>query len=87
MGTYRIYRLDGAGRIRGAEWLDALDDRFALEGARALADGGGCPGGYEVWQRERLVGKVAPRVKREQCAVRLTDPTSAPAMPPLSGIS
>ena len=38
MGKYRVYRLDGVGRISGVEWLDALDDRFALEGARAIAN-------------------------------------------------
>jgi hypothetical protein len=55
MGTYRIYRLDGLGRIRGVESLEALDDRFALEGARAIAEIGGC----EVWQLARRVGRVS----------------------------
>ena len=59
MGTYRVYRLDGLGKIRGVEWLHALDDYFALEGARAIADGGGCPGGIEVWQLDRKVGRVS----------------------------
>ena len=58
MGTYRIYRLDGVGRIRSAEWLDALDDRFALEGARVLASSDGCAGGCEVWLRDRRIGRV-----------------------------
>ena len=56
MGKYRLYRLDGVGRISGVEWLDALDDRFALEGARAIANAGGC----EVWQLARKVGRVSP---------------------------
>lgn len=56
MGTYRVYRLDGLGKIRAVEWLDALDDRFALEGARAIAEAGGC----EVWQLSRKVGRVSP---------------------------
>ena len=55
MGTYRVYRLDGLGKIRAVETLHALDDRFALEGARAIADPGGC----EVWQLNRKVGRVA----------------------------
>ena len=38
MGTYRVYRLDGTGRIRAVEMLDALDDSFALEGASATAE-------------------------------------------------
>ena len=56
MGKYRVYRLDGVGKIRSAQWLDAVDDRFALEGARAIC--GECPGGCEVWQATRLVGAV-----------------------------
>jgi hypothetical protein len=56
IGKYRVYRLDGVGRIRGVEWLDALDDRYALEGARAIAEPGGC----EVWQLARKVGRVSP---------------------------
>jgi len=58
MGTYRIYRLDGVGRIRGAGWLDALNDRFALEGARMLASSDGYVGDCEVWQRDRLIARV-----------------------------
>ena len=61
MGKYRVYRLDGLGRISGFEWLDALDDRFALEGARAIAEAGGC----EVWQLDRKIGRV--------CATRGAD--------------
>ena len=57
MGKYRVYRLDGVGRIRDVEWLDAVDDRFALEGAEAIADVGGC----EVWQLARKIGRVAAR--------------------------
>ena len=54
MGMYIVYRLDGTGRIRGAEWLDALSDRYALEGARAIAGQGAC----EVWERDRRIGRV-----------------------------
>ena len=56
MGKYRVYRLDGVGKIRGVEWLDALDDRIALQGARAIAETGGC----EVWQLDRKIGRVSP---------------------------
>lgn len=59
MGKYRVYRLDGVGKIRGVELLDALDDRFALVGARAIAEPGGCPGGCEVWQLTRKIGRVS----------------------------
>jgi hypothetical protein len=57
MGKYTVYRLDGVGKIRGVEWVDALDDRYALEGARAIAGPCGC----EVWQLDRRVGRVQPR--------------------------
>jgi hypothetical protein len=57
MRKYIVYRLDGIGKIHGVEWLDALDDRFALEGAREIAGPGGC----EVWQLKRKVGHVSPR--------------------------
>lgn len=66
MGTYRIYRLDGLGRIRGAEWLDAIDDRWALEGARALAESGGC----EVWQRDRRIGRVSAVTSTNAALIR-----------------
>jgi hypothetical protein len=55
MGKYIVYRLDGLGKIHGAESLDALDDRFALEGARAIAGLGGC----EVWHLGRRVGRCS----------------------------
>ena len=61
MGTYIVYRLDGAGRIHGAEWLQAIDDRFALEGAHSIAGSRGWLSGCEVWQRDRKVGRVGPR--------------------------
>ena len=63
MGKYRVYRLDGLGRIRGAEWLDALNDRYALEGARAIAEEGEC----EVWQLGRIVGRVSPQSAWLRC--------------------
>lgn len=49
--SYRFYRLDGAGKIIGADWIDAEDDEQALREARNLADGTR----YELWDRRRLV--------------------------------
>jgi len=49
--TYRLYRLDGAGRISGADWIDAADDEDARSKARSQADSGG----YELWERYRLI--------------------------------
>ena len=38
--TYRLYRLDGAGKISNAEWIEADADKEALRRASKLADGG-----------------------------------------------
>ena len=59
---YRLYQLDGAGKIMSAEWIDAADDAAA----ERMACDGSPKGTCEVWQRNRLVariedGKVAPR--------------------------
>ena len=51
MPTYRLYRLDGAGRISTAEWIEAEDD----EQARAAAEAQSRPGAYELWEKQRLV--------------------------------
>ena len=50
--TYRLYRLDGAGRISGADWIDAADDDEARAKARSHSSSSG---GYELWERYRLV--------------------------------
>jgi len=52
--TYRLYRLDGAGRISGAEWIEAADD----EEARSKSRGQSGSGRYELWERYRLVERV-----------------------------
>jgi hypothetical protein len=49
--NYRLYRLDGVGKIVGADWLEAEDDRQALEDAEERAGGSR----YELWDRKRLV--------------------------------
>ena len=49
--TYRLYRLDGAGRITGAEWIEAVDD----DEARARARSECASGRFELWERYRLV--------------------------------
>jgi hypothetical protein len=51
--TYRLYRLDGAGRISAAEWIEAADDEQAREKARSRWPSDG----YELWQRNRLVSR------------------------------
>lgn len=56
MANFRLYRLDGAGKIASAEWLAADDDDQALEMARDL----NAPTSLEIWDRNRFVGRVQP---------------------------
>ena len=56
MAAYRVYCLDGAGKVWAAEWIDAADDAAALESARHFNQAVHC----EVWQGQRLVGRVEP---------------------------
>lgn len=53
MPSYRLYRLDGAGKITTAEWIDGDHDDHALENARARCK----VGAFELWDRDRLVGR------------------------------
>ena len=57
MLTYRVYCLDGAGKVWAAEWIEADSDSAALDAARRFAGAVHC----EVWRGERLVGKVEPQ--------------------------
>ena len=50
MGTYRLYCLDGAGKVLSAEWIDAEDDDTAIEAAKDMVDGHQC----ELWARSRF---------------------------------
>lgn len=52
MGTYRLYCLDGVGKVMSAEWIDADHDEAAVEAAKEMMDG--APR-YELWERSRLV--------------------------------
>ena len=56
MPSYRLYRLDGAGKIAGAEWLTADDDGHAERLAREV----GSMTTVEVWDRKRLVARIQP---------------------------
>ena len=62
MPTYRLYRLDGAGRISGAEWIDAADDDDARSRARAEVSSGS----YELWERYRLVERSKLEIDGEE---------------------
>jgi hypothetical protein len=49
--NYRLYRLDGAGKITSAEWIEAVADADALREVRTRADSGS----FELWEKNRLV--------------------------------
>ena len=55
MVDYRLYCLDGAGRIGFADWIQAESDEQAITEARKLKpDMSRC----EIWQRNRLVASL-----------------------------
>jgi hypothetical protein len=54
LANYRLYRLDGAGKISSAEWLEAADDD---EAERQVRDGKP-EGPVELWDRNRLVARI-----------------------------
>ena len=56
MPSYRLYRLDGSGKIVSAEWVDAEDDEAAAQEARDRA----LPVTCEMWERNRLVARIHP---------------------------
>ena len=52
---YRIYFLDGAGRIGLADWIEADSDETAVTQARKLKpDMQGC----EIWLKSSLAAKI-----------------------------
>ena len=57
MQTYRLYCLDGAGKVASAEWLQAEDDGAAIAAVQDMHGGRKC----ELWQGERLVAVVEGR--------------------------
>ena len=60
MTAYRLYCLDGANKVASAEWIDADDDKAAIEVAKDMMDGQEC----EIWQGARLVVRL-PRRRHE----------------------
>jgi hypothetical protein len=49
--AYRLYRLDGSGKIDSAEWIEATSDEAAVaHGRDRFVDGG-----FEIWLGQRLV--------------------------------
>ncbi|GAA4756463.1 hypothetical protein GCM10023264_25130 [Sphingomonas daechungensis] len=54
MGNYRLYCLDGVGKVMSAEWIEAEDDEAAIAAAREKIDGHR----YELWSNSRLVMRL-----------------------------
>ena len=54
MPSYRLYRLDGAGKIMSAEWIEAESDDAACDHAR---NNGKSPA-IEPWDQDRLVIRI-----------------------------
>ena len=52
--SYRLYGLDGVRKVASAEWIEADDDRAAIEAATTRFEHGDC----EVWQGRRLVARL-----------------------------
>jgi len=60
MPTYRLYKLDKAGKFAAGEEMDAPDDDEAMVKAAASGHAFTC----ELWLERRLVGRiVAPQAK------------------------
>jgi hypothetical protein len=53
---YRVFRLDGDGRITGSEILEAADDVDALARAQGKIEAFG----IELWDRDRLIARLGP---------------------------
>jgi hypothetical protein len=56
MADYRLYCLDGAGRIGSGEWIEAESDEAAIALVKAKKLNVSC----EIWDRGRPVAMVAP---------------------------
>lgn len=54
MADYRVYCLDGVGKVASAEWFEAGDDDGAIEAAKNICAGYQC----ELWQGKRLVARL-----------------------------
>jgi hypothetical protein len=56
--AYRLYGLDGSGKIDSAEWLEADDDEAAIVKAHARFP----DGAFELWHGQQLIacGRAGP---------------------------
>jgi hypothetical protein len=54
VADYRVYCLDGVGKVASAEWFEAGDDDGAIEAAKNICAGDQC----ELGQGKRLVARL-----------------------------
>jgi len=59
LASFRLYRLDGAGKIVSAEWLEADGDDHAQQLARDLK----AEITVEIWDRNRMIARIEPAPK------------------------
>lgn len=52
--SYRLYCLDGAGKIATAEWIEAANEEEAVRKVRERKIGLTC----ELWHRNRLLARI-----------------------------
>lgn len=66
MADYRLYCLDGSGRIDLADWIDASDDEEAIRRARELKPN---VQRCEIWLKDRLVARLNADGRFERAVV------------------
>jgi len=59
MPEYRLYCLDGAGKIEKAEEITAMNDAEAIILAKRMKKPVSC----ELWERTRMVAKIPGAVR------------------------
>jgi hypothetical protein len=60
MAHYRLYCVDGAGKITRAQFIEASNDEDAVMIARSLQEPTKC----EIWLRDRLIATIPPAVPK-----------------------
>jgi hypothetical protein len=59
VGHYRVYCLDGAGKVAAAEWIEADDDEAAIGDVKRTHPNEQC----ELWEGRRLIARLDLRRK------------------------
>ncbi len=84
MTSYRLYRLNAAGGIRGSQELEYENDDQAIDHAAAID----YPHGLELWSDNRLIWRFPDRILyRDLVARRLPGPpqeTRSVGSPPMN---